>query len=129
MRNETLESRLYDVLIDRYQRNENAGYPTLCKGRFRVNDQVTHALENPTSLNTLDLIPELAAIGVKAVKIEGRQRGPAYVEQVTRVWRQALDHFAAVGDQYMTRATWMDTLARLSEGSQTTLGAYSRTWQ
>lgn len=28
------ESRLNGVLIDRYQDDENAGYPTLCKGRF-----------------------------------------------------------------------------------------------
>ncbi|WP_237758820.1 U32 family peptidase, partial [Pseudomonas aeruginosa] len=54
-----------------------------------------HALEEPTSLNTLDLVPQLAEIGVAAVKIEGRQRSPAYVEQVTRVWRQALDSYAS----------------------------------
>src|SRR3546814_9062578 len=29
-----LESRLNGVLIDRYADGENAGYPTLCKGRF-----------------------------------------------------------------------------------------------
>ncbi len=29
-----LESRLNEVLIDRYQDGENAGYPTLCKGRY-----------------------------------------------------------------------------------------------
>src|SRR5690606_35196833 len=31
-----LESRLNEVLIDRYQAGEKAGYPTLCKGRFEV---------------------------------------------------------------------------------------------
>ena len=29
--------------------------------------------------------------GVAAIKIEGRQRSPAYVAQVTRVWRDAID--------------------------------------
>lgn len=129
MKGEVLESRLNDVLIDRYNKHEHAGYPTLCKGRFQVNQQVVHALENPTSLNTLDLIPELEAAGVKAVKIEGRQRSPAYVKQVTHVWRQALDHFSAVGDKFMARSSWQEMLAELSEGSQTTLGAYSRPWQ
>lgn len=129
MKEEFLESRLNDVLIDQYKEGENAGYPTLCKGRFSVNQEITHALESPTSLNTLDLIPELEAVGVKAVKIEGRQRGPAYVGQVTRVWRQALDHYSAVGDKFMARDNWHEMLAKLSEGSQTTLGAYSRPWQ
>ena len=90
-----MTSRLNEVLIDRYAAGEAAGYPTLCKGRFLVNGQRFHALEEPTSLNTLDLVPQLAEIGVAAVKIEGRQRSPAYVEQVTRVWRQALDSYAS----------------------------------
>jgi collagenase-like PrtC family protease len=128
-RGDVLESRLNKVLIDRYHQQDNAGYPTLCKGRFNVNEQVIHALETPTSLNTLDLIPNLSSIGIKAVKIEGRQRSPAYVAQVTRVWRQALDHFASVGDGFMCKPVWRETLAKLSEGSQTTLGAYSRLWQ
>ncbi|WP_374287132.1 ubiquinone anaerobic biosynthesis protein UbiU [Pseudomonas fluvialis] len=124
-----LSSRLNGVLIDRYAKDEPAGYPTLCKGRFMVNGQRFHALEEPTSLNTLDLIPQLAAIGIKAVKIEGRQRSPAYVEQVTRVWRAALDAYARSPQSFSVQPQWRSALATLSEGSQTTLGAYHRSWQ
>ena len=124
-----LTSRLNEVLIDRYTEGESAGYPTLCKGRFMVNGQRFHALEEPTSLDTMDLIPELAKIGVSAVKIEGRQRSPAYVEQVTRVWRAALDSHRQAPEQYKVEPIWRQTLAGLSEGSQTTLGAYHRAWQ
>ncbi len=126
---EGLTSRLNNVLIDRYAEGESAGYPTLCKGRFMVNGQRFHALEEPTSLNTLDLIPELVAIGVKAVKIEGRQRSPAYVEQVTRVWRTALDSYQQAPQRYAVQPAWREALDGLSEGSQTTLGAYHRAWQ
>lgn len=52
-----LESRLNEVLIDRYQDGENAGYPTLCKGRYLVDGERYHALEEPTSLNTTELLP------------------------------------------------------------------------
>jgi putative protease len=124
-----LSSRLNGVLIDRYAKDEPAGYPTLCKGRFLVNGQRFHALEEPTSLNTLDLIPQLAAIGVSAVKIEGRQRSPAYVEQVTRVWRSALDAYARAPQNFTVQPQWRSALDSLSEGSQTTLGAYHRSWQ
>src|SRR5690554_6846803 len=86
-----LESRLNEVLIDRYARGEPAGYPTLCKGRFQVEGETYHAIEEPVSLNTMDLLPELKAIGIGAIKIEGRQRSPAYIADVTRTWRQALD--------------------------------------
>lgn len=124
-----LESRLNEVLIDRYGPGENAGYPTLCKGRFEVDGQTYHALEEPTSLNTLGLLPELFQTGIQSVKIEGRQRSPAYVEQVTRVWRAAIDTYQANPDAYQVKAEWDTRLARVSEGSQTTLGAYHRQWQ
>ncbi|BBU04253.1 MULTISPECIES: ubiquinone anaerobic biosynthesis protein UbiU [Aeromonas] len=124
-----LESRLNEVLIDRYGPGENAGYPTLCKGRFDVDGQTYHALEEPTSLNTLGLLPELFQTGIQSVKIEGRQRSPAYVEQVTRVWRAAIDAYQANPEAYRVKPEWDAQLARVSEGSQTTLGAYHRQWQ
>jgi len=131
--NQGLESRLNDILIDRYGAGENAGYPTLCKGRFDVNlDGETkryHALEEPTSLNTLSMLPELFAANVASVKIEGRQRSPAYVEQVTRTWREAIDRYLAAPEQYRVEPKWDTTLANVSEGTQTTLGAYHRKWQ
>ncbi|WP_210398110.1 ubiquinone anaerobic biosynthesis protein UbiU [Motiliproteus sediminis] len=124
-----LETRLNNVLIDRYEPGENAGYPTLCKGRFRVEGNTFHALEEPTSLNTLELLPQLQEVGVSAVKIEGRQRSPAYVEQVVSVWRQAIDAMQANPAEYAAKHEWMAALDAVSEGSQTTLGAYSRPWQ
>lgn len=38
------------------RRRRGSRLPTLCKGRFLVNGQRFHALEEPTSLNTLDLV-------------------------------------------------------------------------
>ncbi|GAB2951564.1 ubiquinone anaerobic biosynthesis protein UbiU [Hafnia psychrotolerans] len=124
-----MESRLNDVLIDRYDEGENAGYPTLCKGRYLVDGAKYHALEEPTSLNTLELLPELFAANIASVKIEGRQRSPAYVSQVTRVWRAAIDRFMADPQGFTTDAEWMKQLGSMSEGTQTTLGAYHRKWQ
>jgi len=124
-----MQSRLNDVLIDQFTDDEQAGYPTLCKGRFVVNNETYHALEEPTSLNTLSLLPELLAMNIAAVKIEGRQRSPAYVEQVTRVWRQAIDHAKQNATDFSVETHWQTTLDSLSEGQQTTLGAYHRKWK
>ncbi|GAL24892.1 putative protease [Vibrio variabilis] len=128
-----LESRLNDILIDRYAQGENAGYPTLCKGRFEAEvdgeRKRYHALEEPTSLNTLSMLPELFAANVASVKIEGRQRSPAYVEQVTRTWREAIDMYQRNPEQYQVKPSWDSALANVSEGTQTTLGAYHRKWQ
>jgi O2-independent ubiquinone biosynthesis protein UbiU len=125
-----LESRLNGVLIDRYADGESAGYPTLCKGRFDVGaEQSYYAIEEPTSLNTLELLPQLMKMGVKAVKIEGRQRSPAYVAQVTRVWREAIDQCAANPQRYAPKRSWMASLDQVAEGQQHTLGAYHRPWK
>ncbi len=124
-----LESRLNGMLIDRYSHDEKSGYPTICKGRFQVGDATYYALEEPSSLNTLELLPELQAMGVKAIKIEGRQRSPAYVKQVARVWRAALDACGSNPESFAVRPEWQAELGKVSEGTQTTLGAYNRPWQ
>jgi collagenase-like PrtC family protease len=124
-----VDARLNGFLIDRYTSTEPRGYPTLCKGRFDVGGTREYALEEPTSLNTLAILPELIRMGVKAIKIEGRQRSPAYVEQVTRVWRQAIDSATADGRRFRVEPAWTSALAHLAEGQQHTLGAYDRPWR
>lgn len=122
-------SRLNGVLIDSYKPGESAGYPVLCKGRFVVNERVDYAIEEPTSLSLLDRLPDLLKVGVVAVKVEGRQRSPAYVKQVTRVLRQALDACLADPENYTPRPDWVAQLDRVAEGSTHTLGALDRAWQ
>src|SRR5690606_2331901 len=48
-------ARLNGMLIDIYRAGERAGYPQICKGRYDVEDHVFYALEEPTSLNVLDI--------------------------------------------------------------------------
>jgi putative protease len=75
------------------------------------------------------LLPELLAANIASVKIEGRQRSPAYVSQVTKVWRQAIDRCLADPQNFQPQADWNEALGAVSEGTQTTLGAYHRRWQ
>lgn len=122
-----MDARLNGVLIDSYQDNEPAGYPTLCKGRFEVQGGTYYALEEPTSLNVLEMLPQIIAAGVAAIKVEGRQRSPTYVAQVTRTLRAALD--ACQHGHYSVRQAWQSELAKVAEGQQVTLGAYNRPWR
>lgn len=126
---EGLESRLNGVLIDRYTDNEKASYPTICKGRYEIGGENYYAIEEPASLNTLELLPRLKEMGVAAIKIEGRQRSPAYTAATTRVWREALDSCLGDTASYQVRPEWIEALGRLSEGQQQTLGAYYRSWK
>jgi len=123
------DAYLNNVLINRYEEGEPAGYPTICKGRFRVNDQVFHAIEEPTSLNVIEILPELVKSGVAAIKVEGRQRSRAYVTQVTRTLRAALDACLRDPDAFTPDPEWTNILNQMAEGSTHTLGAYDRPWQ
>lgn len=123
------DTRLGGVLIDHFEKDEKAGYPTICKGRFEVGDHTYYAIEEPTSLNTLEILPTLRKIGVSAIKVEGRQRSPAYVAQATAVMRAAIDACMNDPEAYAPEDAWMRQLGALSEGAQTTLGAYHRPWQ
>lgn len=124
-----LDARLSGILIDQYGKDQPAGYPTLCKGRFEVNGDTYYALEEPTSLNVISMLPQLLDIGVAAIKVEGRQRSPAYVAQVTRVLREALDAAGRERQRFMVQPAWQQALSKVAEGCQQTLGAYNRPWK
>lgn len=124
-----MSTRLNGILIDRYADSEPAGYPTLCKGRFEVGGETYYALEEPTSLNVLEILPEIVKAGVSAIKVEGRQRSPAYVAQVTRTLRAALDELKRDFEHFSVRPAWQAELGKVAEGSQVTLGAYNRPWR
>ncbi len=117
-----LDSRLGGFTINRFADGEPAGYPTLCKGRFGANDKTSYLFEEPVSLNLLTMLPEVADAGVTALKIEGRQRGKAYVEKVVKAFRAAVDA--------LDRGETLDAAAidDLTEGGRETAGAYKRTW-
>ncbi len=118
-----LTVRLGDVLIDRIPPGDKAGYPTLCKGCYRVRGRAMRPFEEPASLDLLSRLPELMAVGVRAIKIEGRQRGRAYVERVVRAVRGAAEQ-AARG-----RPLDAPDLRTLMEGGRATEGALARGWR
>ncbi|MCC7259409.1 MAG: U32 family peptidase [Alphaproteobacteria bacterium] len=117
-----LVSRLGGFTINRFAAHESAGYPTLCKGRFEANGEEQYLFEDPVSLNIIPLLPSLVEAGVTALKIEGRQRGKAYVREVVANFRRIVDALergeAVTGD-----------IRFLCEGGQETTGAYAKKWK
>ncbi len=118
-----LAARLGGFTIHRTPKDRPAPYPTLCKGCFSSGAQTGHVFEDPVSLDATHLIPALAKAGVTALKIEGRQRSRAYVTEVVRAFRAAVEAQAA-GTPLPAA-----TLARLTEGQAATAGAYAKTWR
>lgn len=118
-----LVSRLGDFTINRFRQGEPAGYPTLCKGRFRANRRDSYLFEEPVSLDVSNMLPALMDAGVTALKIEGRQRGKAYVAEVVSSFRRAVD--AAAEGRRADRAD----LSSITEGGRRSTGAYEKGWR
>jgi len=123
MRGDKMVSRLGDVTIDIYPAHAPAGYPTICKGQYLVRGERQYLFEEPTSLSALGILPHLQRAGVTAIKIEGRQRGKAYITDVVASFRQAID---TLGRGEEARAA---SLTHLTEGGQVTKGAYQKSWR
>ncbi|EPY01013.1 ubiquinone anaerobic biosynthesis protein UbiU [Magnetospirillum fulvum] len=120
---EGITSELGGFTINKFAHTEPAGYPTLCKGRFIANEKSSYLFEEPTSLNTLAILPDLIRAGVTAFKIEGRQRGRAYVSAVVRAFREGVD--AVMAGKGLPDID----LDRITEGGKQTTGAYEKAWR
>ncbi len=116
-------SRLGEFVINRFAKGEHAGYPTICKGRYKTAGKTSYIFEEPTSLNAVEMLPDLLKAGVTALKIEGRQRSKAYVAEVVGAFRQAVD------DYMEGRPPRLDRLLSLTEGQKATEGVYKKTWR
>lgn len=120
---DTLTAKVGGFTVERFDKGEPAGYPTLCKGRFCAGGKTMHLFEDPVSLNAVALLPKLVECGVSAFKIEGRQRGRAYIAAVVHAFRRALDSLENGGEMDL------EELRAMTEGQSDTTGAYKKTWR
>lgn len=124
--NGEMSSRLGGFTIDSFAPQENAGYPTICKGRYLAphRNEGYYAFEEPVSLNLSRLLPELIEAGVHAFKIEGRQRSKSYVRNVVTAFRRAIDDIRADVSPNLAN------LVSLTEGQKETQGAFqTKKWR
>lgn len=61
-------------------------------------------LLSPQDLAGLELLPELARLGVASLKIEGRLKTAEYVASITRIYRSALDQLGGTKEGLVTSA-------------------------
>lgn len=82
-------------------------YELVVDGALRDLGEVAYLL-SPEDLEASALVPELMALGVSSLKIEGRLKGPEYVAATTALYRAAID---GVADD-ATRARALQTFTR-----------------
>jgi U32 family peptidase len=91
-------------------------YELLVDGRPRDLGEQAYLL-SPQDLEAAHLVPELAALGVSALKIEGRLKSPEYVAATTRLYRAAVDALLASPTETNLRPLRERALQMYSRGS------------
>lgn len=116
---------LNGVLLNELGRGESSPYPTCCKGRYMTPDgEKTYAIEDPEALNALELLPSLIEAGIKALKIEGRQRTKSYVGKMTGILREAIDSYYMDRAAFTIKDDWKRNIVEALEGTKQTFGCY-----
>jgi putative protease len=91
------------------------------KGAFPIEEENNKTfILNSKDLCALPLLKEILSSGVRALKIEGRNKGVHYVSVVTHVYREAMDAFYAEGERFRVREQWMADLCSVSHRAYTT---------
>ncbi len=120
-----LKITLNNTILNDLAPGETSPYPTCCKGRYLMPDGTrAYVMEEPESLNVIELIPMLIEAGVDALKIEGRQRTKAYVGTVTRVIREVVDAYYRDPEGLRIKKDWLDRTNAQFEGGRLTFGCY-----
>lgn len=120
-----LKVSLSGVVLNSYAPGEVTSYPTSCKGRYYYNgEELGYPIEEPASLNVLEILPSIIEAGVDSLKLEGRQRTRAYVATMTGILREAIDRYYDDPEGYHVDDAWMSQASLAMEGMKTTYGSY-----
>ncbi len=113
------------VLLNKCSSIEEVAYPTPCKGRYynSATGELNYSIQDPESLNVLEILPEIISTGIDSIKIEGRQRSRIYVEKVVRAFREAVDKYYEDGNAGTDPKAGTD-LQSLFEGLAPSVGCY-----
>ncbi len=90
-------------------------YEVICDGNPVDLGDVKYLL-SPQDLAAFDLVPQLMALGVSSLKIEGRLKTPEYVANMTSAYRRAIDEAANGGQVEFSRSDIQDMEMSFSRG-------------
>ncbi|MBZ4662435.1 MAG: family peptidase [Caloramator sp.] len=69
---------------------------------------------NSQDLCMIEYIPELIRAGISSFKIEGRMKSSYYVASVVKAYREAIDSYYELGDNYKFNPKWLEDVSKSS---------------
>ncbi len=93
----------------------------ICRRSYDVKDKETgielnidnNYIMSPKDLKTIHFLNKMLDAGVRVLKIEGRARGPEYVDAVVRAYREAVDSYCAGQYNEEAIAKWDNRLGEV----------------
>lgn len=93
----------------------------ICRRAYQVKDKESGVelevdnqyIMSPKDLKTIHFLNKMLDSGVRVLKIEGRARGPEYVDTVVRAYREAVDAYIAGTYNEQAVARWDEKLAEV----------------
>lgn len=93
----------------------------VCRRSFEVRDKQTGTtlevdneyIMSPKDLKTIHFLNKMLDAGVRVLKIEGRARGPEYVDAVVRAYREAVDTYCAGAFDQTAVDRWNERLGQV----------------
>lgn len=92
-----------------------------CRRLYKYREESGYIL-SPSDLSALELLPQLTALGINALKIEGRMKGGDYVSRVVQAYRLVLDASPATRQEALAQAR---ELLRRTYSRRTTTGFFT----
>jgi len=75
---------------------------------------------NSKDLCLIEYLPEIINAGVTSLKIEGRMKSAYYVATVVKAYRQAIDAYYELGENYKFDPKWLEEVSKASHREFTT---------
>jgi len=75
---------------------------------------------NSKDLCMIEYIPEMVAVGIASLKIEGRMKGINYLASTVKVYREAIDTYYKNPLTYEPKQEWVDELAKINHRGYST---------
>lgn len=75
---------------------------------------------NSKDLCMIEYLPQIIDAGVTSLKIEGRMKSSYYVATVVKAYRQALDAYYELGENYKFETKWLEEVSKASHREFTT---------
>lgn len=114
---EAARSSHEDAQVARFAQDAEEPRSDRCAAAERASNDCQYGAAHSHDAAGLEFVPKLAAIGVRAVRVDTLHHDVARVGRITRVWREALSSCHDSPEHYTVKPAWSGQLNRCARNT------------